>query len=221
LRASSRLGEIRTGKLVPPERFNALAGQYIDIALPAKDAETITKWYDALSKNYDELYGEEQNKKHAKVLELLGNGAFNIIADVGCGTGKLLRLISPRSQVGLGIDLSLQMLTRAKQRAANGVQLLRADASHLPLQDHIADGVLSVSMTESGPLLEKHFNELSRIATKDATLIMTIFDDKGQTPWKQLTETRIELVASLSDRERLYLLDRVKHRVRHLPNPRL
>jgi ubiquinone/menaquinone biosynthesis C-methylase UbiE len=189
--------------------------------LPAKDAETITKWYDALSKGYDELYGEEQSKKHAKVLEFLGTRDFKIIVDVGCGTGKLLALVGPKSQVGLGIDLSLQMLTRAKQRAANGVQLLRADASHLPLQDHIADGVLSVSMTESGHLLEKHFNELSRIATKDATLIMTIFDDKGQTPWKQLTATRIELVASLSDREQLYLLDRVKHRVRHLPNPRL
>ena len=189
--------------------------QYIDTPLPAKDAETITKWYDALSRNYDELYGEEQNKKHAKVLELLGNREFKIIVDVGCGTGKLLGLISPRSRFGLEIDLSLQMLKRAKRRTTDsGVQLVRADASHLPLQDHIADGVTSVSMTESGSVFEEHFNELSRIATKDATLIMTIFDDKDRTSWKQLSETRIELVASLSDREQLYLLDRAKHRVR-------
>jgi ubiquinone/menaquinone biosynthesis C-methylase UbiE len=202
-------------QLGPPERFNASTEQYIDIALPAKDTETITKWYDALSKNYDELYGEEQNKKHAKVLEFLGNKGFNIIVDVGCGTGKLLRLISPRSQLVLGIDLSLQMLNKAKERTTDsGVQLVRAEASHLPLQDHIADGVTSVSMTESGPIFEEHFNELSRIATKDATLIMTIFDDKNQTSWKQLGETRIELVASLSDREQLYLLDRANNRVK-------
>ena len=183
--------------------------------MPAKDPETITKWYDALSRNYDELYGEEQGKKHAKVLQLLGKREFTIIVDVGCGTGKLLRLISPRSQVGLGIDLSVQMLNRAKQRTEDtGIQLVRADASHLPLQDHAADGVLSVSMTESGPVLEKHFNELSRIATKDATLIMTIFDDKDRTSWRQLGQTRIELVASLSDREQLYLLDMGKRRVR-------
>ena len=185
------------------------------MALPAKDAETITKWYDALSKSYDELYGEEQNKKHAKVLEFLGNRDFKIIVDVGCGTGKLLRLISPRSQLGLGIDLSVQMLNIAKARTADtGIQLVRADASHLPLQDHIADGVTSVSMTESGSVFEEHFNELSRIATKDATLVMTIFDDRNGTSWKQLNETRIELVASLSDREQLYLLDSSKHRVR-------
>ena len=183
--------------------------------MPAKDAETITKWYDALSKNYDELYGEEQNKKHAKVQELLGNRAFKIIVDVGCGTGKLLGLISPRSQVGLGIDLSVEMLNIAKQRTKeSGIQLVRADASHMPLQDHVADGVTSVSMTESGPVLEELFNELSRIATEDSALVMTIFDDKDQASWKQLNEPRVELVASLSDREQLYLLDRGKRRVR-------
>ncbi len=183
--------------------------------MPAKDAESITKWYDALSRNYDELYGEEQNEKYAKVLEFLGNREFKTIVDVGCGTGKLLGLISPRSQVGLGIDLSVEMLKRAKQRAINtGIQLVRADASHLPLQDHVADGAISVSMTEAGPVLEEHFNELSRIATNDAMLVMTIFDDKNRTSWRQLDETRIELVASLSGREQLYLLDRAKHRVR-------
>ncbi len=182
--------------------------------MPAKEAETITKWYNALSKNYDELYGEEQDKKHAQVLQLLGTREFKIIVDVGCGTGKLLRLISQRSQVGLGIDLSIQMLKRVKQRTTgNGVQLVHADASHLPLRDHIADGVISVSMTESGPVLERHFGELSRIATRDAILIMTIFDDKDRTSRRQLNDTRLELVGPLSNREQLYLLDNAKYRV--------
>ncbi len=157
--------------------------------MPAKDSETITKWYDALSKNYDELYGEEQDKKHAKVLQLLGDREFKIIVDVGCGTGRLLELISQRSQFGLGIDLSLQMLNKAKQRKTDSsIQLVRADASHLPLQGHIADGVTSVSMTESGPTLEEQR--------------------------KQLDERSIELVVELSDREQLYLLDGSKHQVR-------
>jgi ArsR family transcriptional regulator len=190
--------------------------------LPAKDTETITKWYDALSKNYDELYHEEQSKKHAKVLQLLGNKDFKIIIDVGCGTGKLLGLISSKGQLGVGIDLSGQMLIKAKRRTTDsGIQLVRADASHLPLQGQVADAVTSVSMTESGPVSEEHFNELSRIATRNATLIMTIFDDKDHTSWKQPNETKLELVASFSNRERLYLLDRAKVESEHLPNPRL
>jgi hypothetical protein len=72
-------------------------------------------------------------------------------------------------------------------------------------------------MTESGPVLDEHFNEISRIATEDALLVMTIFEDKDRTSWRQLKETGIELVATLSDREQLYLLDRANHRVRASP----
>jgi ubiquinone/menaquinone biosynthesis C-methylase UbiE len=190
--------------------------------LPAKDPATITKWYDALSKNYDELYGEEQNKKHARVLEFLGNRRFRTIVDVGCGTGKLLELIAPRSEQSLGIDLCVQMLNNAKERKADtGIHLVRADASHLPLQDHIADGVTCVSMTESGPALKEHISELSRIASNDASLVLTIFNDKDRTFQKQLDETSIDLAVELSDREQLYVLDRAKHQVRASPNPRL
>jgi len=186
--------------------------------LPAKDTETITKWYDALSKNYDELYGEEQNKKHTKVLQVIGKREFNIIVDVGCGTGKLLELIAPRTKLALGIDLSDQMLSKGKQgRTDLDIQWIRADASHLPLQDRIVDGVTSVSMTESGRVLDEHFNEISRIATEDAVVVMTIFGDKDRTSWRQSKETGIELVATLSEREQLYLLDRAKHRIRVSP----
>src|SRR5260370_35993765 len=90
-------------------------------------------------------------------------------------------------------------------------------ASRLPLQDRIVDGVTSVSMTESGPVLDGHFSEISRIATEDALMVMTIFGDKDQTAWRQSKETGIELVATLSDREQLYLLDRAKHVVRASP----
>ena len=186
--------------------------------MPAKDTETITKWYDAISAGYDELYGKEQNKKHAKVLQVIGKRKFNMIVDVGCGTGKLLELIAPRSKLTLGIDLSVRMMSKGKQGKTNlGIQWIRADASHLPFQDRIVDGVTSVSMTESGPVLDEHFNEISRIATEDALLVMTIFEDKDRTSWRQLKETGIELVATLSDREQLYLLDRANHRVRASP----
>jgi ubiquinone/menaquinone biosynthesis C-methylase UbiE len=186
--------------------------------LPAKDTETITKWYDALSRNYDELYGEEQNKKHTKVLQVIGKREFKIIVDVGCGTGKLLELIAPRTKLTLGIDLSLRMLSKGKQGSTSpGIQWIRADASHLPFQDRIADGVTSVSMTESGPVLDEHFSEISRIATEDAMMVMTIFGDKDRTSRRKSKETGIELVATLSDRERLYLLDGAKHRVRASP----
>ena len=199
-------------------KVHALTEQYIDIPLPAKDTETITKWYDALSVGYDELYGEEQNKKHAKVLQVIGKREFNIVVDVGCGTGRLLEFLAPRSKLALGIDLSVRMLSKGKQgRTDLGIQWIRADASHLPLQDRIVDGVTSVSMTESGLVLDEHFSEISRIATEDALMVMTIFGKKDRTSPRQAKETGIRLVATLSDREQLYLLDRARHRIRASP----
>ena len=183
--------------------------------MPAKDTETITKWYDALSTNYDELYGDEQNKKHTKVLQVMGKRDFNIIVDVGCGTGKLLELIASRSKLALGIDLSVQMLSKGKRgKTSLGIQWIRADASHLPFQDRIVDGVTSVSMTEYGRALDGHFSEISRIATEDALMVMTIFGDKDRASWRQSKVTGLELVATLSDREQLYLLDKANHRVK-------
>ena len=186
--------------------------------MPAKDAKAITKWYDALSKSYDELYGEEQDKKHAKVVQVLGKREFNIIVDVGCGTGKLLERIAPRSNLALGIDLSAQMLSKGKQGMTSlGIQWVRADASHLPLRDRVVDGVTSASMAESGPVLDEQFSEISRVATENALIVMTTFGDKDRTSWRQSNETGIQLVATLSDREQLYLLDRAKQRVSGSP----
>jgi ArsR family transcriptional regulator len=175
------------------------------MGLPAKDPEAITKWYDALSNNYDELYGEEQAQKHTRVLSLLGNDEFNIILDLGCGTGRLLKLLSSRTQTAVGIDLSFKMLAIAKRSADGAIQFIRADSAHLPLRNRIADGVVSVSMAESGPTSSQHLNEVSRVASDQATLVITIFGSDDQIIGQPLAESSIELVACISDRERLYL----------------
>jgi len=190
-------------------KVHSVRAQYIDLGLSAKDSEAIAKWYDALSNNYDELYGEEQAQKHARVLGLLGNKETKLILDLGCGTGKLLGSLSSKTQTAVGIDLSVQMLAKAKQRIAwDATHLIRADGSHLPLQNGVADGVVSISVTESGPKLIEHLNEISRVSSSEATLAMSIFGTDDKTVRQLLGESSTELVATLSDRERLYLRQR-------------
>ena len=189
---------------VSPETFNAVTTIYRPSLAP-KEPETIREWYDALSKNYDELYGHEQGEKHRRVIETLGPREFEKFVDVGCGTGRLLELVSSRSRFALGIDISLQMLRKAKQRTGGiQIQFVRADASHLPLRDHVSDGVASVSVAESGLDFAKQLRELSRIAAESAVLSMTVFDDKNRTCRDQLKEAGMELVGSWSDREELW-----------------
>ena len=170
-----------------------------------KKPEEIANWYDALSVSYDALYGDEQGKKHQRVIETLNNREFERFVDVGCGTGRLLEIVSSKSRVSIGIDLSRQMLMKARQRISDSsAQFVRAEASHLPLRDQVADGVVSVSVSEDGQLFVKQFQELSRIATKDAVLSMTVFSDNNRILHDQLNGREMDLVASLSDREQLW-----------------
>lgn len=202
-RASSILGETRTGKEAP-ETFNAIA-PYIDLALPPKKPEAIAKWYDALSASYDDVYGDEQGKKHQRIIETFKEREFESFVDVGCGTGRLLEIVSSRSRFALGIDVSRQMLTKAKHRISDhSAQFVRAEASHLPFRDHVADGVVSISVSEHGPLFAQQFKELLRIATKDGVLLMTVFGHKNRILQDQLTRKEMDFVTSLSDREQLW-----------------
>ena len=170
-----------------------------------KEPEAIASWYDALSTTYDDLYADEQSKKHQKIIETLEDREFGRFVDVGCGTGRLLETISSSSRLALGIDFSRQMLIKAKQRLHNrSAQFIRAEAAHLPLQDHVADGVVSVSVSEHGPSFAQQFQELSRIATKNAVLSMTVFNDKNHTFHDELSRKKMELVTSLSDKELLW-----------------
>jgi ubiquinone/menaquinone biosynthesis C-methylase UbiE len=179
--------------------------QYIDIALPPKKPEAIANLYDALSTSYDDLYSGEQSEKHERIIETLKGRGFERFVDVGCGTGKLLETVLSRTTLAIGIDLSRQMLIKARRRINDrSAQFVRAEASHLPLQDRVADGVVSVSVSEHGPSFAEQFQELSRIATKNAVLSMTVFSDKNRAFHEQLIQQNMEFVGSLSDREQLW-----------------
>jgi ArsR family transcriptional regulator len=82
----------------------------------------------------------------AELLRLLGPGRLGRALDIGTGTGRLLELLAPRLDSGLGIDASRAMLALARVRLAKpdyahiGVRL--ADMYALPLHDASYDLVL-------------------------------------------------------------------------------
>jgi ArsR family transcriptional regulator len=82
----------------------------------------------------------------SRLLAMLPQGRLGRALDIGTGTGRLLELLAPRIDAGLGIDASRTMLALAR------VRLARADLSHcsvrladmyaLPLPDASYDLVL-------------------------------------------------------------------------------
>ena len=82
------------------------------------------------------------------------------VLDVSFGTGYLLAQIAGTFET-YGIDLSVEMISRARQNLTYPVPLQRADAHHLPYRDETFDSILNTMAFNGYPdslraLLEMH-----------------------------------------------------------------
>lgn len=97
------------------------------------------------------VWGIDTSRLYASIQTAVGprdNG--ETILDVPCGGGVALRALEPGQRVRyIAVDLSEQMLARARRRAArrslSQVELVAADMLSLPFEDAVADVVLSYS----------------------------------------------------------------------------
>ena len=78
--------------------------------------------------------------------QALGPGPFNLLVDLGTGTGRTLEFLADRFERGLGFDLNQAMLAYARSKLARA-HLTRAQVRHgdiyaLSLPDGVADAVV-------------------------------------------------------------------------------
>ncbi len=77
------------------------------------------------------------------LLSLLPEGGLGRVADIGCGTGRLLEVLAPRIAGGIGIDASKAMLALARARLARQnlghCSVRQGDMYRLPLADASCD----------------------------------------------------------------------------------
>lgn len=92
------------------------------------------------------------------------------VLDIGCGTGTDLLLAARRvGPVGhaIGIDMTEAMRNRARSSAAaaglSNVEVHRADATALPLEDGGIDVVISNGVLNLVPEKDKAFAEIMRV----------------------------------------------------------
>lgn len=101
------------------------------------------------------------------------------ILDIGCGTGRLLKLLGARfPQAELtGLDLAENMLQQAAQRLPQAVSLVQGDAEHLPFADASFDLVVSSSTFQWLDLLEPCFTEVWRVLRPEGRFVFSLFGD--------------------------------------------
>lgn len=79
----------------------------------------------------------------SEFLEVIGDSPIADFLDIGTGTGRLLELLADRTERGMGIDLSQEMLTVARanlERASlRNVHVRQADMYNMPVADASVD----------------------------------------------------------------------------------
>ena len=107
------------------------------------------------------------------------------IADIGCGTGTLSFELARFAQQVIGIDLSKEMLRRARavanERAIVNVEFRQGDALKLPLSRASVDAVFCVMVLHFLAEPERAITELCRVTRPGGSVILVDLVQHNQT----------------------------------------
>jgi ubiquinone/menaquinone biosynthesis C-methylase UbiE len=116
--------------------------------------------------------------------DLLRPGPGEFILDAGCGTGVFtLDMISCGARV-IGLDLSLSMIRRARQKCRTSqLRIISADILRLPFPENSFDKTVSITALEFIPDGQKAIKELFRVTQKGGILVVATLNSLS--PWAE------------------------------------
>ncbi|HKJ70098.1 MAG TPA: class I SAM-dependent methyltransferase [bacterium] len=145
--------------------------------------------YDKLSAWYDLLAGSSERKYRLAGLDLLDASEGEVLLEIGSGTGDaLLKMGETVTDAGrvVGTDISPAMCKEAAKKLQNShrtqpVNLLCADAVHLPVRDSIFDGIFMSFVLElfDTPDIPRVLDQCHRVL-KPGGEIVVVGLDKSQ-----------------------------------------
>ncbi|MFH1043866.1 MAG: methyltransferase domain-containing protein [Pseudomonadota bacterium] len=116
------------------------------------------------------------------LLDLLKPARGERILDAGCGTGVFTQDIHIPGSTVLGLDVSLPMLIRARQKArAASFQVSAGDLLNLPFRDRCFDKTVSVTALEFIPDGQRAVSELFRVTRKGGFIVVATLNSLS--PW--------------------------------------
>ncbi len=107
-------------------------------AVRQKRADKAARYFSQNASSWDNLrslHVSEQQVETA-MIDIIGDRRFDQILDLGTGTGRVLELFAPRSQRGVGLDASRDMLACARvnleKAGVSNVQIRQGELYQLP-----------------------------------------------------------------------------------------
>lgn len=131
--------------------------------------------YDSTAHVYDMRYAEEQTAKIEAAMKNIDIEKESLVLDAGCGTGLLFAYVADEAQATVGLDISRNILLRAKERARNfeNAHLILADADNLPLKEGVFRVLFAVTLLQNMPDPPKTLGEMKQVTRDNGFMIIT------------------------------------------------
>ena len=151
-----------------------------DIAEQVREANI--SYHDAIANEYESdpstalIFKKGAQAKIKGVIQFLTENTEGcLFLDVGCGTGNVLKFAQKTFHHAIGVDISLGMLSVAKNR---GLNVYLADAINLPIPSSIVDAISCFSVLHHIYDQKPYFLEFFRVL-KPGGYLYTDFDPNG------------------------------------------
>lgn len=127
--------------------------------------------FDKIARDYDRMnhlmtLGLDRGWRRRAVRDLKGK-----VLDVACGTGDMVELLANQGCEVTGVDISGEMLSRAKNKAPSAMYLV-ADAEDLPFANESFDTVTCAFGVRNFVHLEKGLEEMLRVLKPGGRMVI-------------------------------------------------
>lgn len=138
--------------------------------------EDSRKSFDKQAATYDtSRYSVHSRKQYNSILKIIKGYDILSLLDVGCGTGEMLRLINetfPTIKLA-GVDISPNMLEKAKSKIGNMANLILSDSEKLPFDDNSFELVMCNDSFHHYPSPLNVLSEFHRVLKPEGILLIS------------------------------------------------
>ena len=195
------------------------------MTLPAEEEKSrfVERMFDGIAPRYDFMnrlmtFGIDRSWRH-KTISALGLEPGQTVLDLGCGTGDLSQAAIDVGATVVGVDLSQEMLVRARRRMP-GLRLIRGKGEALPLADQSVDAVVSGFALRNFESIPAVLRECARVLREDGRIAILEVDVPEGALVKSGFDVYFQRVVPLLGRivSKGYAYDYLSHSLVYLPS---
>jgi ubiquinone/menaquinone biosynthesis C-methylase UbiE len=142
---------------------------------------TTSAIYDKIGITYDSTRRADAQIV-SRLIELLSPRKNGSYLDVGCGSGNYTQAIFRRGFKVTGLDISEEMLSKARIKN-NQIVWITGDAKSMSFESRYFDGAICILATHHIKDIDRAFQEVYRVLKRGNFVIFTAFPEQMNTYW--------------------------------------